>query len=284
MPELPEFDPHDFVPDQPVDNPYFPLREGFSYHYAGRELDEAAGAFVPAPNNIRVPREHKQVGGVRALVVYDTDHLAGQTSEVTRDYYAQDKHGNVWYMGEYATQIVRDRQGKVVKVTHEGSWQAGVNGAKPGIVMKAHPRVGDDYFQEHAPGVALDSARVTTVATTLTDHGRTYHNVLVTKETSALEPGIVEFKWYAPGIGFVLSREYDQGRLVSTSHFESVKLSGSADAGGHGASRLTLVLPPDLGDGAPGTLTVAETAAHTGMPATFPVGGHSAPLDLASLF
>src|SRR5690242_19059124 len=141
MPELPDFDPRDFAPGQPIDNPYFPLREGFTYHYAGRERDEDTGMFVPDPNDVRVPREHKLVDGVQALVVYDTDHLGGQASEVTRDYYAQDKHGNVWYLGEYATQLVRDPQGKVVKVTHEGSWEAGVNGAEPGIVMKAYSRV-----------------------------------------------------------------------------------------------------------------------------------------------
>jgi hypothetical protein len=284
LPELPDFDPHDFAPGQPIDNPYFPLREGFTYHYVGREFDEATGAFALAPNDVRVPHEHKQVDGVQALVVYDTDDPGSQPSEATRDYYAQDKLGNVWSMGELTTQVVRDRQGKVVKVTHEGSWEAGVNGAKPGLVMKAHPRVGDDYFREHAPGVALDSAAVTTAGTTLSDHGRTYHNVLVTKETSALDPGVVEFKWYAPGVGLVLSREYDQGRLVSTSHFEGVQPNGSADAGGHGAARLTLVLPSDLWAAAPGTLTVANATAHTGMPAAFPVDGHLLPLDLASLF
>ena len=162
MPELPDFDPHDFAPGQPIDNPYFPLREGFTYHYVGREFDEATGAFALAPNDLRVPHGTKQVDGVQALVVYDTDDPGSQPSKATRDYYAQDKHGNVWSVGELTTQVVRDRQGKVVKVTHEGSWEAGVNGAKPGLVMKAHPRVGDDYFREHAPGVALDSAAVTT--------------------------------------------------------------------------------------------------------------------------
>src|ERR671939_1609326 len=108
MPALPDFDPRDFAPGQPIDNPYFPLHEGFTYQYAGRERDAATGVFVPATNDVRVPREHKQVDGVQALVVYATDHLGGQTSEVTRDYYAQDKSGNVWHLGEDATRLARD--------------------------------------------------------------------------------------------------------------------------------------------------------------------------------
>src|SRR4051794_27077611 len=267
LPELPDFDPHDFAPGQPIDNPYFPLREGFTYHYVGREFDEATGAFALAPNDVRVAHEHKQVDGVQALVVYDTDDPGSQRSDVTRDYYAQDKHGNVWSVGELTIQVVRDRHGKVVKVTHEGSWEAGVDGAKPGLVMKAHPRVGDDYFREHAPGVALDSAAVTTADKTLSDHGRTtYHHVLVAKETSALDPGVVEFKWYAPGVGFVLSREYDQGRLVSTSHFEGVQPNGSADAGGPRAAPPTPVPPSDPGAAAPATPTGANATAHPGVP------------------
>src|SRR3954467_6129999 len=132
LPELPDFDPHDFAPGQPIDNPYFPLREGLTYHYVGREFDEATGAFALAPNDVRVPHEHKQGDGVQALVVCDTDDPGSQPSEATRDYYAQDKQGNVWSMGELTTQIVRDRQGQGGKGTAEGSGGGGGQGATPG--------------------------------------------------------------------------------------------------------------------------------------------------------
>ena len=170
-------------------------------------------------------------------------------------------------MGELTTQVVRDRQGKVVKVTHEGSWEAGVNGAKPGLVMKAHPRVGDDYFREHAPGVALDSAAVTTADTTLSDHGRTYHHVLVTKETSALDPGVVEFKWYAPGVGLVLSRgvrpgpaRLDQPLRGRATERQRQRRRARGPRGSPSSCRR-------ISGRAPGTLTVANATAHTGMPA-----------------
>src|SRR5690349_14469155 len=146
MPEPPKFDPHAFTPGQPIDNPYFPLKEGFTYHYVGRQRDDPSAKFVPNPNNVVVTHQTKLIAGVQALVNYDTDHVAGQTVERTIDYFAQDKAGNVWYLGEYATQYVYDTHGHVIKTTHQGSWQAGVNGAKPGYVMLAHPHVGADYY------------------------------------------------------------------------------------------------------------------------------------------
>src|SRR5689334_12363335 len=175
MPELPKFDPHDFKAGQPIDNPYFPLKEGFTYHYRGKAQNDA-GQLVPSPDNMRAQHLHKQVDGIQVLVVNDLVYLNGVLEENTQDYYAQDVHGNVWYMGEYETAFTRDKHGKVIKVSREGSWQAGVNGAKPGFILEAHPKVGDDYFQEHAPPVALDTAKVTDVNLTLNVHGKVYHH------------------------------------------------------------------------------------------------------------
>src|SRR4051794_6895227 len=199
MPELPKFDAHDFKAGQPIDNPYFPLREGFTYHYAGKAQDDA-GRLVPSPDNMRVQHVHKQVDGIDVLVVYDNVYLGGLKQEATRDYYAQDVHGNVWYMGEYETSYTRDKHGKIIKVSHESSWQAGVDGAKPGFIMPAHPKVGLDYYQEHLPGVALDSAKITAVDLTLNVQGKVYHHVVLTREFSQLEPTVLDYKWYAPGV------------------------------------------------------------------------------------
>ena len=198
MPELPKFDAHDFKAGQPIDNPYFPLREGFTYHYAGKAQDDA-GRLVPSPDNVRVQHVHKQVDGIDVLVVYDNVYLGGLKQEATRDYYAQDVHGNVWYMGEYETSYTRDKHGKIVKVSHESSWQAGVDGAKPGFIMPAQPKVGLDYYQEHLPGVALNSAKITAVDLTLNVQGKVYHHVVLTREFSQLEPTVSTTSGTPPG-------------------------------------------------------------------------------------
>ena len=224
-PQLPRFDPHDFKPGQPIDNPYFPLKEGFTYHYPGKLLNDA-GKFVPSPDNVRVQHVHKQVGGIQVLVAYDNVYLNGLLHEATQDYYAQDVHGNVWYLGEFETDFVRDKHGKVIKVIHPDTWQTGVNGAKPGFIMEAQPKVGDDYFQEHAPPTAVDTAKVTAVGLTRNVGGKVYHEVILTKELSTLEPGVVDFKWYAPGVGLVLEREFTNGKLDAFSRFGGITPNG----------------------------------------------------------
>ena len=226
-PRLPRFDPHDFKPGQPIDNSYFPLKEGFTYHYRGKVLNDA-DRFVPSPDNARVQDVHKQVDGVEALVVYDNVYLNGLQQEATQDYYAQDVHGNVWYLGEYETEFVRDEQGKITKVSHEGSWEAGVGGAEPGYIMPAHPKVGFSYFQEHAPGLALDSAKVTATGLTLNVRGKVYRHVVLTREFTPLEPTVSDFKWYAPGVGMVLEREFDRGELDAESRFIGVTRNGGS--------------------------------------------------------
>ena len=97
--------------------------------------------------------------GIQVLVVVDNVYLGGYVQETTNDYYAQDVHGNVWYKGEYGREFTRDKNGKIIKVSHEGSWEAGVNGAQPGNIMPARPKVGFDYYQEHQPGVASTAPR-----------------------------------------------------------------------------------------------------------------------------
>jgi hypothetical protein len=284
MPELPKFDPHDFRPGQPIDNPCFPLREGFTYHYRGEALNDA-DRLVPSPDNARVQHVHKQVDGVQALVVYDNVYLNGLKQEATQDYYAQDVHGNVWYLGEYETELVRDKHGKIVKVSHQGSWEAGVNGAKPGYIMPAHPKVGFAYFQEHAPGVALDTARITAVDLTLNVQGKVYRHVVLTREFSRLEPTVVDYKWYAPGVGMLLEREFDGGKLDAESRFVGVTRNGGAPKVGaldHGAPGGAQLAMPLLQDST--ALTAMRTVAYVGMPSGLPVDSHVPALDVATLF
>ena len=141
---------------------------------------------------------------MRTRRVHDEVAVKGKVIEKTDDYYAQDKSGNVWYMGEDA----KDLKGSQFVVAPD-SWRAGVNGAKPGIIQEANPKVGDSYQEENAPGVAEDQAKVLSLNATVNDvpycntaPSGTCDNLLETKETSPLDPQS-ENKWYAKGVGEV---------------------------------------------------------------------------------
>jgi hypothetical protein len=185
-------DPANFV--GAVTNPYMPLLPGMVYVYKGVEDGK------PALNITTVTRQSKQILGVDITVVHDRVYINKKLAEDTLDWYAQDKQGNVWYFGEDSKEI---ENGKVVST--EGSWEAGVDGATPGIVMEAHPKRGDRYGQEHAGKVAQDKAAVLSVRQTTQVPFGTFTRVLQTKEFTPLEPGVVEQKFYARGIGFIRS-------------------------------------------------------------------------------
>ena len=111
---------------------------------------------MPTRNEMVVTNDTKVILGVTTIVVHDSVYEQGVLTEDTLDWYAQDEDGNVWYFGEDTKEL--DENGNVIST--EGSWEAGVNGAKPGIVMEAKPRKGDRYQQEFATGVAEDMAQV----------------------------------------------------------------------------------------------------------------------------
>ena len=140
-------DPADFV--TAIDNPYFPLTPGTTMIFEGSADD------MPIRVETTVTHETKTIMGVECVVVRDLGYEDGELTEDTIDWYAQDKEGNVWYFGEYSESI---ENGEVVD-TH-GSWEAGVDGAMPGVIMWADPKVGEPYSQEVAPGVAEDMAQV----------------------------------------------------------------------------------------------------------------------------
>lgn len=128
----------------------------------------------------------------------------GELTEDTFDWYAQHRDGTVWYFGEDTKTY-----DKGVVVSTEGSWEAGVNGAQPGIIMEAHPQVGDSYRQESLAGAAEDQAEVVGLAESATVPFGTFDNCLKTRETTPLEPQLVEFKFYAAGVGNILTTEGD---------------------------------------------------------------------------
>ena len=143
-----DINPSDFVRE--VDNEFFPLKPGTTFFYEG------ATDGVPTSNEVYVTRDIKNILGVKCTVVRDRVYENGVLVEETFDWYAQDEDGNVWYFGEDSKDL--DPDGNVIST--EGSWEAGVGGAMPGIIMLADPHVGDRYHQEFAPGVAEDMAQV----------------------------------------------------------------------------------------------------------------------------
>lgn len=184
-----------------IDNPYLPFVPGTKMVYRERSAD-GRGRDV-----VRVTHRTKVVDGVTTVVVRDRAYLRGELVEDTRDFYAQDRQGNVWYFGENTKEY---DSGKVVST--EGSWRAGRDGAQAGIVMEAHPRVGDTYKQEDAPGVAEDQATVLSLDASKTVPFGSFDNLLKTKDFSPLEPSVVERKFYAKGIGSVLEKVVKGGR------------------------------------------------------------------------
>ena len=205
----PSIDPADFV--QTIDNRYWPLMPGTGYRYAG------VRGSTPQLDDEVVLHSTKQILGVTCTVVRDTVSEGGRPVERTFDWYAQDRQGNVWYMGEESLEL---KNGHMVKASD--SWESGVNGAKPGIIMPGAPRPGDAYRQEYyPPGEALDQARVLTLDGHLTVPYGAFRHVLVTSERSPLEPQ-TEQKYYAPGLGEVAERvvkgHHEEFQLVRVTH------------------------------------------------------------------
>ncbi|MGP4113964.1 hypothetical protein ACTWP5_24020 [Streptomyces sp. 4N509B] len=189
-------DPDDFVRE--IDNPYLPLEPGTTLTYESQGHDGQERTVV------EVTERTRKILGVTVTVVRDRVYRENALVEDTRDWFAQDREGNVWYFGEDSRDI---EDGEVVST--EGSWEAGTEGAHPGIVMPADPRPGDAYPQENAPGVAEDQGEVLSRNETVTVPAGSWENVLKTRDTTPLEPDVVEHKYYARGVGLVAEEEVD---------------------------------------------------------------------------
>ncbi len=191
-----------------IDNPFLPFAPGTVMRY--RESGGGGGG----TEIVRVTHRTKTVQGVETVVVRDRAYAAGELVEDTRDWYAQDRRGNVWYFGENTKEY---DHGTVVST--KGSWKAGRKGARAGILMKARPRVGDTYYEEFESGVAEDQATVLRRDASVTVPYGSFTRVLTTKNFTALEPAKVERKFYARGVGSVLEKLVKGGheRLVLVS-------------------------------------------------------------------
>ena len=189
-----------------IDNPWMPMPAGTSWRFVGHTAGGTERTVVTVLPITKV------VDGVRTLVVHDVTRSGrGRLLEDTYDWFAQDRSGNVWYFGENTKSYGGGT------VSHAGSWRAGRHGAHAGIVMKAHPRVGDAYRQEYRNGVAEDQARVLSRSARADVPYGSLRGLLKTKDFSRLEPSGDEVKYYAKGVGVVLENalsEKDRNELV----------------------------------------------------------------------
>ncbi len=185
----PIIEPKNFVDE--INNPYLNLVPGKVWIYEGINDDGKTEKI-----EFEVTALHKEILGVKITVVHDKVWVENEIVEDTKDFYAQDSEGNVWYFGEEI-----DNYENGVLVNHEGSWEAGRNAAKPGIFLKANPKEGDVYRQEFLEDAAEDLEEVLGVSETIKTAFGTFENCIKTMNWSPLDPEIIEVKYYSKEVG-----------------------------------------------------------------------------------
>ena len=206
----PVLDPSNFTTT--IDNPYFPLPVGRTWVYRGIKDGQTQEDTVTVTGQTKVVAE-----GITARVVSDVARHDGTVLEETSDWYAQDKAGNVWYVGEATAAHLPNG-----KVDTSGSWEAGVHDAEPGIVMEADPQIPDAYRQEYLAGQAEDTAWIVDRGGSVTVPAGTFKNALTSLEATRIEPGAYDRKVYAPGVGMVR----EEALTGATEFAELVSVSG----------------------------------------------------------
>jgi hypothetical protein len=201
-------DPADFTTQ--IDNPYWPMAPGDRWVYRETDTEGTVQRVVVTVT----PKTKRIANGVDARVVHDVVTEGGQPVEVTDDWYAQDSDGNIWYLGEKTTEYSHGKPKSTA-----GSFEAGVDGAQPGIILPANPEPGMAYRQEYYAGEAEDEGEIVSLDEQAEVPAGHYKDVLMTKDTNPLEPKVLEFKFYARGVGPVLavavSGGSDREELVS---------------------------------------------------------------------
>ena len=220
-------------------NRYFVLQPGYRLVLDGEEESQ------PVRLVITVTDDTQRVDGVWTRVVEERESHGGQIVEISRNYFAIcPQTRDVYYFGE---SVDIYRHGAVA--SHEGSWRAGAHGARAGLVMPGTPLAGDAYYQEHAPGVAMDRARIVSLDTSYTTPGGAFEHVLEVQEGSELSPAEVEYKYYAPGVGLIrdedlLLTSYGVPGAGGQGDAQGTRAGGSAAAGGRGSTSVNLPARP----------------------------------------
>jgi hypothetical protein len=189
-----ELDPANFTTE--IDNPWWPMKPGSRWVYRETDSEGANQKVVVTVAN----RTKTIADGIEARVVHDVVTEGGKFVEVTDDWYAQDQDGNVWYLGEDTTEYENGKP-----VSNSGSFEAGVDGAEPGIVVPGQPEAGLTYRQEYYMGEAEDQGAIVSLEEQAEVPAGHYNPALMTKDTNPLEPKVNEFKFYARGTGPVLA-------------------------------------------------------------------------------
>ena len=204
----PVLNPRDFV--RVIDNPYYPLPVGRTLIYRGVRDGQTQ------TDRVHVTSGTKVLEGITATAVSDVARHNGKLLEKTTDWFAQDKQGNVWYLGEDTAAYLANGQ-----IDRSGSWQAGVHDGEPGIIMLAHPQIPDAYRQEFLRGQAEDTAWIVNKGGSVRVPFGVVHHILASLEFTRLEPGVIDQKIYAPGIGIV--RELSQKGPLEVARLVSVR-------------------------------------------------------------
>jgi len=201
QPYEPHIDAGDFVAR--VDNPFFPLVPGTVFRYESTSGEKGV---------VTVTDRTRKIAGISATVVHDQVFEEGELAEDTYDWYAQDRAGNVWYLGEDSHEM---QNGQEISTT--GSWETGQAGAKPGLAMPAQPSVGQAYRQEYRPGVAEDQGRIEAIGVSATVPYGAFDDCIRTVDTTPLEPAVRETKLYCRDVGLVQENEGPESvnRLVA---------------------------------------------------------------------
>jgi hypothetical protein len=204
----PVLNPRDFV--RVIDNPYYPLPVGRTLIYRGVRDGQTQ------TDRVYVTSGTKVLEGITATAVSDVARHNGKLLEKTTDWFAQDKQGNVWYLGEDTAAYLPNGQ-----IDRSGSWQAGMRDGEPGIIMLAHPQIPDAYRQEFLRGQAEDTAWIVNKGGSVRVPFGVVHHILTSLEFTRLEPGVIDQKIYAPGIGIV--RELSQKGPLEVARLVSVR-------------------------------------------------------------
>jgi hypothetical protein len=215
-----ELDPASFTVD--IDNPYWPMAPGTQWTYA--EIDDD-GSLVEVVATVTADTK-TVASGIEARVVRDTVRRDGEIIEDTFDWYAQDSDGNVWYLGEDTAEL---EDGEIT--TKDGSFEAGADGALPGVIMPAEPQEGMTYRQEYYAGQAEDNGEILRVGELVETSFGQYDDALVTRDFITIEPDVLEYKFYVPGIGPVLTLSVSGGgggreELISMEQVDPATVAG----------------------------------------------------------
>ena len=206
-PALPRFDPAAFEPGAAITNPYFPLASGYVREYRGTGEDKD-GNPQDESNILVFVGAGPVIAGLQTVMVLDNSWAGKLHVEEAKDYYAQDRDGNVWYMGEDVVNFKYDDTGKLTGTDGHGTWRAGVNDARPGYAMPANPQPGFAYVQEQSPkDEAMDVGEIMALDGTLTGPTGDHAEVLSVFETSLIDPDLREVKYYAKGVGMIRVEE-----------------------------------------------------------------------------